>query len=95
MWHTSLACCWTLSNAWTTDGSFDGFEGRRWLAASADLPGGTTAVRWRYTTDLRYEGRGVYVDAIRVRGPRGPLFDDRRPGDAALVQLGGWQVSRV
>ena len=82
-------------NAWSADGSFDGFEGRRWLAASAALPAGTTAVRWRYTTDLRYEGRGVYVDAIRVRGPHGLLFDDRRPGDAALVQLGGWQVSRV
>jgi hypothetical protein len=52
-------------------------------------------VRWRYTTDTRYEGRGVYVDAIRVQGPHGSLFDDRRPGDAARVQLAGWLVSRV
>ncbi|WP_034214504.1 serine hydrolase [Actinoplanes subtropicus] len=84
----------TGRNGWTTDGSFDGFEGRRWLAAAAELPPGTTAVRWRYQTDAVYEGRGVYVDAIRVSGPRGLLFDDRRPGDAARVQLGGWQVSR-
>jgi CubicO group peptidase (beta-lactamase class C family) len=82
-------------NAWSTDGSFDGFEGRRWLTASADLPAGATAVRWRYTTDRLYEGRGVYVDAIRVRTPHRVLFDDRRPADAALVQLAGWQVSRV
>ncbi|MFF5288946.1 serine hydrolase [Paractinoplanes globisporus] len=78
-----------------TDGSFSGFEGRRWLAATAGLAPGTTGLRWRYTTDALYEGRGVYVDGIRVTGPRGPLFDDRRPADAALVQPDGWQLSRV
>lgn len=81
--------------AWQTDGSFAGFEGRQWLAATAALPAGTTGVRWRYQTDAGYQGRGVYVDAIRVSGPRGPLFDDRRPRDAALVEPDGWQVSRV
>lgn len=81
--------------AWQTDGSFAGFEGRQWLAATAALPAGTTGVRWRYQTDAGYQGRGVYVDAIRVSGPHGPLFDDRRPHDAALVEPDGWQVSRV
>lgn len=33
-------------DTWTNDGTFSGFEGRRWLHASAQLPGGTTDVRW-------------------------------------------------
>jgi CubicO group peptidase (beta-lactamase class C family) len=80
---------------WQPLASFSGFEGRRWLCESAAVPGGTTDLRWRYTTDALYEGRGVYVDGIRVTGPRGVLFDDRRPADAARVRLSGWQVSRV
>jgi CubicO group peptidase (beta-lactamase class C family) len=82
-------------NRWSTDGSFSGFEGRQWLSASAGLAAGTTDLRWRYTTDSLYQGRGVYVDAIRVLGPHGTLFDDRRPGDAALIEPNGWQLSRV
>jgi CubicO group peptidase (beta-lactamase class C family) len=83
------------ADRWPTDGSFSGFEGRQWLSASAEAPAGTTSLRWRYTTDALYQGRGVYVDAIRVTGPHGVLFDDRRPRDAASVVLSGWQVSRV
>jgi CubicO group peptidase (beta-lactamase class C family) len=83
------------ANRWSTDGSFSGFEGRQWLSAAADLPGGISDLRWRYATDSLYQGRGISVDGIRVTGPHGPLFDDRRPGDAALVQLNGWQPSRV
>jgi hypothetical protein len=75
------------------DGSFAGFEGRRWLSASAGLPPGSTEVRWRYAMDRLYEGRGVYVDAIRISGPRGVVFDDRRPGDASLVRLDGWHLA--
>ncbi len=82
-------------DAWQTGGSFSGFEGRQWLRAAAVVPGGTTALRWRYTTDPLYEGRGVYLDAVRVTGPHGPLFDDDRPRDAALVQLDGWTVGRT
>ena len=44
----------------------------------------TTNVRWRYTTGPAPHGRGVYVDAVRVIGPHGIIFDDRRPHDAAL-----------
>jgi CubicO group peptidase (beta-lactamase class C family) len=81
--------------SWQPLASFSGFEGRKWLRESAVVPDGTTDLRWRYTTDAIEEGRGVYVDGIRVTGPHGTLFDDRRPADAARVQLGGWQVSRV
>jgi CubicO group peptidase (beta-lactamase class C family) len=82
-------------DSWQTDGSFSGFEGRQWLRASARLPGMTTDVRWRYTTGPPPHGRGVYVDAVRVFGPQGLLFDDRRPADAALFRPDGWSVSRA
>jgi CubicO group peptidase (beta-lactamase class C family) len=82
------------ASSWQTDGSFSGFEGRQWLRASADLPGLATKIRWRYTTDPLYQGRGVHVDAVHVVGPDGLLFDDSRPEDAALFQPNGWTVSR-
>lgn len=79
------------SDQWQTDGSFSGFEGRQWLKAAAQLPGGTTNVRWRYATDALYLGRGVYVDRVRVVSPEGLLFNDSRPADAGLFQASGWQ----
>jgi len=79
---------------WRTDGSFSGFEGRQWLRAAARLTGGTTHLRWRYTTAASPHGRGVYVNAVRVVDPRGVLFDDSRPRDAALFRPSGWIRSR-
>ncbi|MBX6355820.1 MAG: serine hydrolase [Micromonosporaceae bacterium] len=79
---------------WDSDGAFSGYAGRRWAKASAQLPGGTTHLRWRYTTDPLYQGRGIYVDGVRVVGRNGLLFDDSRPRDAALFQPDGWTVSR-
>jgi hypothetical protein len=84
------------SHRWTTDGSFAGFSGRQWLTASAQLPRLTTDIRWRYTTtDAFYRGRGIYVDAVRITGPNGVLFDDRRPGDDARYEPDGWTTSRA
>jgi CubicO group peptidase (beta-lactamase class C family) len=81
------------ARSWQTDGSFSGFEGRQWLQASAQLPGLTTNLRWRYTTDPLYQGRGVHVDGVQVIGPDGVLFEDSRPSDAALFQPNGWTIS--
>jgi hypothetical protein len=78
---------------WQTDGQFTGFEGRQWLTASADLPGLTTTVRWRYTTGALPQGRGVFVDRVRVTDRDGDVvFDDRRPGDAAAFRPVGWTL---
>ena len=77
------------------DGTFSGFEGRQWLRASAQLAAGSTELRWRYTTDPLYEGRGVYVDGVRITGPHGLLFDGERRADAALFQPSGWTASRT
>ncbi len=93
-WHRVPLSLSVGENRWQTDGSFAGFEGRQWLRASADLPAGTSHLRWRYTTDTLYLGRGVYVDKVRVAGPHGMLFNDARPADAALFRPNGWTASR-
>jgi CubicO group peptidase (beta-lactamase class C family) len=82
-------------DVWQTDGTFSGFDGRQWLSASAQLPGGVTDIRWRYTTDPLYEGRGVYVDAVRAFDSDGLIFDSERRADAALFEPDGWTVSRT
>ncbi|HEY0541607.1 MAG TPA: serine hydrolase [Actinoallomurus sp.] len=81
-------------NAWTSDGTFSGFAGRRWATATATLPASTTQVRWRYTTDPLYEGRGVYVDGVRASDEKGHVvFDGERPADAARFVPNGWVLS--
>ncbi|HZE32306.1 MAG TPA: hypothetical protein VE198_12825, partial [Actinoallomurus sp.] len=76
------------------NGTFSGFSDRRWARATATLPAGTTSVRWRYTTDPLYEGRGVYVDGVRaVNGSGHVVLDGERPADAARFQAVGWVVS--
>jgi CubicO group peptidase (beta-lactamase class C family) len=82
-------------NEWTSNGTFSGFENRQWAHATATLPAGTTSVRWRYTTDPLYEGRGVYVDGVRAYDGSGHLvFDGERRADAARFVSDGWVVSR-
>jgi CubicO group peptidase (beta-lactamase class C family) len=81
-------------SAWTSNGTFSGFEDRRWAKATATLPAGTTQVRWRYTTDPLYEGRGVYVDGVRAYDASDHVvFDGERPADAARFVSNGWVVS--
>ncbi|MBT2445373.1 serine hydrolase [Streptomyces sp. ISL-36] len=78
-------------------GSVSGWSGRVWHEAAADLPTGGTRelrLRWRYTTDQRYVGRGVYVDGLRILDPAGrPLFDGTRPADASRIEAVGWTLS--
>ncbi|MFB9839470.1 serine hydrolase, partial [Actinoallomurus acaciae] len=81
-------------DSWTSDGTFSGFEDRRWAKATATLPAGTTQVRWRYTTDPLYEGRGVYVDGVRAYDAHGHVvLNGERPSDAARFVTSGWVVS--
>ena len=63
---------------------------RRWVQAAAEVPAGPVQVRWRYTTDALYAGRGVFVDGVRVVGGRGVLLDSERQPDALVAQ--GWSV---
>ncbi|MDH2416187.1 serine hydrolase [Nocardioides sp. CER19] len=72
-----------------TDGTVSGFGGRRWHHAGATLPtagsaGDGVLVRWRYASDSLYQGRGVYVDDVRVDGE--PVAD-------SAFTTTGWQSS--
>ncbi|MFW6693208.1 serine hydrolase [Streptomyces sp. MAR4 CNX-425] len=78
------------------EGTADGWSGRVWHRAHADLGpwrGRAVRLRWRYGTDRRYVGRGVYVDGVRVKDGHRVLFDDGRRGDAARVERDGWTAS--
>ncbi len=71
-----------------TDGTISGFGGRRWHHAEAALPeGDDVLVRWRYANDAANQGRGVYVDRVRVDGKR--ISDDVVHGRrlAAVAEL--------
>ncbi|MFD7955627.1 serine hydrolase [Streptomyces ardesiacus] len=76
------------------EGSATGWSGRVWHRLSAGLPAtrGLT-LRWRYTTDRLYVGRGAYVDGVRVEADGSVLFHDARPADAARVEAAGWSAS--
>ncbi|MFJ9663331.1 serine hydrolase [Streptomyces sp. NPDC101219] len=75
-------------------GAAGGWSGRVWHTLGASLPDARNlTLRWRYTTDRLYVGRGAYVDALRVETSRGVLFDEGRPADAARVTALGWERS--
>ncbi|MFF5761568.1 serine hydrolase [Streptomyces tanashiensis] len=75
-------------------GTVGGWSGRVWHAVSAPLPGANALLRWRYTTDQRYVGRGVYVDGLRLLDGTGrPVFDEARPADGARIEANGWTRS--
>ena len=81
--------------SWSVNGTVAGFAGRRWARAAAELPAGTTQLRWRYTSDQLYQGRGVYVDGVRIWDTQDALlFNGERPSDAARFQSSGWIRSR-
>ncbi|MEV0208907.1 serine hydrolase [Streptomyces sp. NPDC050788] len=75
-------------------GSVTGWSGRVWHRVRADLPAHTAlTLRWRYTTDKLYVGRGVYVDGLRVEEGGRVLFDEAREGDSARIVAVGWEES--
>ncbi|WP_069173821.1 serine hydrolase domain-containing protein [Streptomyces griseus] len=79
-----------------TGGSVSGWSGRVWHRLEADLAawrGKDVLLRWRYSTDGLYVGRGAYVDGLRVRDGGRTLFDGTRPGDARRLEATGWTVS--
>lgn len=77
-------------------GSASGWSGRVWHRLDADLSawrGTDVRLRWRYSTDRLYVGRGVYVDAIRVEDGDRTVFNEARPGDARRIDAVGWTRS--
>ncbi|GGU94663.1 serine hydrolase [Streptomyces litmocidini] len=75
-------------------GTVGGWSGRVWHAVSAPLPGAGALLRWRYASDQRYVGRGVYVDGLRLLDAAGlPVFDEARSADGARIEANGWTRS--
>ncbi|MEU9166677.1 serine hydrolase [Streptomyces sp. NPDC048420] len=75
-------------------GTVTGWSERVWFRLTAELPAHRQlALRWRYSTDRLYVGRGAYVDGLRVDGDDRVLFDESRPVDAARVEAVGWTAS--
>jgi CubicO group peptidase (beta-lactamase class C family) len=75
-------------------GSVSGWSGRVWHRLTAALPAERQLVlRWRYTTDRLYVGRGAYVDGLRVEDGDEVLFSDARPADRARITASGWTAS--
>jgi hypothetical protein len=85
---------------WQELGHWSGWSGKRWSKQSVDLAAlsgdalsGDVQLRWRYASDALYQGRGVYVDAIRVTSKRRTVFDDSRRRDAQRVRTDGWTAA--
>ncbi|MFG2758529.1 serine hydrolase [Streptomyces wuyuanensis] len=78
------------------EGWVSGWSGRGWHGVESDLSawrGRPLRLRWRYTTDQLYVGRGAYVDGLRIDDGGRTLFDESRPGDAARIEAAGWSPS--
>ncbi|SHN09255.1 serine hydrolase [Actinacidiphila paucisporea] len=71
-----------------TPASLSGQSVRAWWHAHAEIPqpAGVFQLRWRYTTDPVYEGRGVDLAHLSVTSAGRPV-----PGSAALTPAGAWQ----
>jgi CubicO group peptidase (beta-lactamase class C family) len=78
-----------------SSGTATGWSGRVWHGLTAALPAAPgLLLRWRYSTDRLYVGRGAYVDGLRVdTAAGGVLFDEARPADAARLRAVGWTRS--
>jgi CubicO group peptidase (beta-lactamase class C family) len=63
---------------------------RSWWTVSADMPqAADITLRWRFATDSRYTGRGVFLDAIAVTdGKRTLLNGEKQPH---MLHPQGWQ----
>jgi len=75
-----------------TDGSISGSGDRHWHQVFADLAPGDQTIRWRYTSDALYQGRGVYVDGVKITSKGGVLLDGERTPESFVAT--GWRLSR-
>jgi CubicO group peptidase (beta-lactamase class C family) len=72
--------------------SLSGHGHRAWWKASGALPrGAAVSLRWRYSTDPNYTGRGVSVDGVKVTESGRSLLDGER--NPAVFVAEGWQLS--
>lgn len=72
-----------------TPTSLSGQAVRAWWHVHTETPqpDGALQIRWRYTTDPVYEGRGVDLAHLSVTSGQSPV-----PGSADLTPTGAWQL---
>ncbi|MGW3996210.1 serine hydrolase [Amycolatopsis sp. NPDC004772] len=72
--------------------SLSGHGHRAWWRVVGTLPqGASVSLRWRYSTDPNYTGRGVSVDGVKVTESGRSLLDGER--DPAVFTAEGWQLT--
>jgi CubicO group peptidase (beta-lactamase class C family) len=74
-----------------TVNSLAGSGHRAWWRVEARVPhAAEITLRWRFTTDNRYTGRGIYVDALSVTDSTQMLLNGEK--EPHKVQADGWQL---
>ncbi|RSD20316.1 serine hydrolase [Amycolatopsis eburnea] len=72
--------------------SLSGHGHRAWWKVIGTLPHAVSvSLRWRYSTDPNYTGRGVSVDGVKVTESGRSLLDGERNPGAFVAE--GWQLS--
>ncbi|UOX93489.1 serine hydrolase [Amycolatopsis sp. FBCC-B4732] len=72
--------------------SLSGHGHRAWWKVIGPLPhAASISLRWRYSTDPNYTGRGVSVDGVKVTESGRSLLDGERNPAAFVAE--GWQLS--
>lgn len=79
---------------WEADGGVAGFSGRQWIDVAAVLSPQVRFLRWSYACDPAYQGRGVYLDKIKVYQGDRVVFNSAKPADNARLIADGWTLSR-
>lgn len=65
---------------------------RAWWRATAEIPQSPQiTLRWRYTTDARYTGRGISLNGVKVTERGRLLLDGER--EPATFSASGWKLS--
>jgi hypothetical protein len=71
--------------------SLSGGGHRYWWKVSASIQtAGPVMVRWRFTTDPRYTGRGINLDAISITQGNHMLLDGEK--QPTLLSAQSWQL---
>jgi hypothetical protein len=74
-----------------TVNSLAGSGHRTWWRVEANVPhAAEITLRWRFTTDTRYTGRGIFLDALSVTDRTQTLLNGEK--EPHKVQADGWQL---
>jgi serine-type D-Ala-D-Ala carboxypeptidase len=77
-------------SAWREVGVLAGYGQRRWQKVELDVES-AAKFRWRYVRGTGYNGRGVYVDDVRVTDEHGVALDAER--EPAGLHPEGWRAA--